>query len=242
MAYYIATDKFGNYDLCHYGVKGMKWGEVNEDPLAGLAASSAVAKAQASGMKRTQTLKAQQQKSSAGVSAGSSPKVASSVPKSQQASSGAKIDPQVQKQFEEAVKSESASENADSDEKKIADANAKYQSALMNMQMLARVSQSNGVSLGQNPEYLAARKEAIKAKYELDLLTVEQQEKAASEPAPTYAEQKQAIDSEAKEQLASDKKKESSSGTDLDDTYQRQADALARVGKKAAKYTSNKAK
>ena len=27
MSYYIASDRFGNYDLAHYGVKGMKWGK-----------------------------------------------------------------------------------------------------------------------------------------------------------------------------------------------------------------------
>ena len=34
MGYYIATDRFGNYDLCHHGIKGQKWGErryQNED-------------------------------------------------------------------------------------------------------------------------------------------------------------------------------------------------------------------
>ena len=26
MNYYIAQDRFGNYDLAHHGIKGMKWG------------------------------------------------------------------------------------------------------------------------------------------------------------------------------------------------------------------------
>lgn len=26
MSYYIASDRFGNYDLCHHGIKGQKWG------------------------------------------------------------------------------------------------------------------------------------------------------------------------------------------------------------------------
>ena len=26
MAYYIASDRFGNYDLCHHGILGQKWG------------------------------------------------------------------------------------------------------------------------------------------------------------------------------------------------------------------------
>lgn len=26
MNYYIAKDRFGNYDLCHYGIQGMRWG------------------------------------------------------------------------------------------------------------------------------------------------------------------------------------------------------------------------
>ena len=73
MAYYIAIDKFGNFDLQHYGVKGMKWGIVNEDELVGnrirsagpknnnistrIHSSDAVKKYQNDGMKRTQQLK-----------------------------------------------------------------------------------------------------------------------------------------------------------------------------------------
>lgn len=26
MNYYIAKDRFGNYDLCHHGILGQKWG------------------------------------------------------------------------------------------------------------------------------------------------------------------------------------------------------------------------
>ena len=26
MTYYIASDRFGNYDLCHHGILGQKWG------------------------------------------------------------------------------------------------------------------------------------------------------------------------------------------------------------------------
>ena len=55
-------------------------------------------------------------------------------------------------------------------------------------------------------EYLSARKEVIKAKYELDQLKLKQQQAAAENP-PTYAESKERVDSQAKEQLKEDKEK-----------------------------------
>ena len=110
------------------------------------------------------------------------------------------------------------------------------------MQMLARIAQSNGVSLGQDPEYLAARKEAIKAKYELDTLTVEQQEKAAKQSEPTYAEQKQQADSDAKEKLSEDKKKSESSSSSLDEIMARQKEVLGGYGIRAADRKGGKTK
>ena len=238
MNYYIATDKFGNYDLAHYGVKGMKWGEVHEDQLVG--ANYARAKAQADGQKRTQALVSQQQAMAAVSKYQTDGRKRTAA---QQISSQAKLDPKVQAQYEATIQNESqkaaeaAGGNSD-DAKKLADANTKYQTALMNMQLLARSSLANGVSLGQNPEYLAARKEVIKAKYELDKLKLDQQQKAAENPL-TYAEEKQAMDSQAKKKLAEDKKEQSSSNesksSKLDEIYKKQQETLGSYGIKSSK-------
>lgn len=196
MNYYIAKDRFGNLDLCHYGIKGMKWGEVNEDHLSG--PNYAAKKAQIDGQKRTAQLKAQQV---------SSKPSSSPLPKAQTKQT-AKLTEQAVKaeQAQEAPVAASPKEKALAD--KISDANVAYQTALTQMQLLSRISLANGISPSADPEYIKARKEVIKAKYELDQLKLQQQEEAAKNP-PTMAEQKQYDDSAAKEKLSEDKKKSS---------------------------------
>lgn len=234
MAYYIASDKFGNYDLCHYGVKGMKWGIVNEDELVGnrirsagpknnnistrIRSSDAVKKYQNDGMKRTQQLKGGSTTQPSGISSknvAAINKAAESMPTIPAASDQTA-----------ATKEEKTLAN------KIQDASAAYQTALMKMQMLARVCLANGISPTANADYLVARKEVIKAKYELDKLKNEQQQSAVNNP-PTYAQQKQSMDSQAKEKLAEDKAKEKS-GTDLDEIFKRQKRTLNSYGYKAS--------
>ena len=219
MNYYIAKDRFGNYDLAHYGVKGMKWGETNEDPRLGgtnrwaQIGNSATNKAQAN----SSSPSSQPSSSSKGIWA------------SGRGGSAAKTDqkttaPNVNRSLvEAAVKAESAQDSSsDEDDTKIAEANVNYQAALMDMQLLARISLGNGLSPAANPEYLAARKKAIDAKYELDKLNLAKQEKAAKNP-PTMAEQRQAADSDAKKQLAEDKSKPRKSGIpEVDVEYTRQ--------------------
>lgn len=234
MAYYIAIDKFGNFDLQHYGVKGMKWGEVNEEePIGRARAAAAVEKYQAQGMKRTQQLK--------GGSNSSSPSKQSSGganPAAQPSGISSKNVAEINKAAESMptmpVKSDqpvvSKEEKALAD--KIQDASTAYQTALMKMQMLARVCQSNGVSPAMSSDYLAARKEVIKAKYELDKLKLEQQKQVVDNP-PTYAEQKQHMDAQAKETLAENKAKEKA-GPDPDAIYQKQKETLKSYGYSAA--------
>lgn len=226
MSYYIATDKFGNYDLAHYGVKGMKWGVVNEDPaslggFAGGIKTSVSAKKSGSSGSSSSSNSGSKGIWAAGRNGTTSAQEPAKTP-------SPKLNPQV---VREAVEAGSEAPK-DEDEKKIAEANVNYQSALMNMQLLARISLSNGVSPAANPEYLAARRKAIEAKYELDKLNLAKQEKAAINP-PTMAEQKRTDDSNAKKQLAEDKSKSKSSGipevdveyTRQDKTGQRAADA-----------------
>lgn len=201
MSYYIATDKFGNYDLAHYGVKGMKWGVVNEDPaslggFAGGIKTSVSAKKSGSSGSSSSSNSGYKEIWAAG-------RNGTTLAQEPAKASSQKLNPQV---IREAVEAGSKAPK-DEDEKKIAEANVNYQSALMNMQLLARISLSNGVSPAANPEYLAARKKAIEAKYELDQLKLKQQEEAAKNP-PTMAEQKKQDDSDAKKKLASDKAKE----------------------------------
>ena len=216
MSYYIATDKFGNYDLAHYGVKGMKWGVVNEDPtslggFAGGIKTSVSAKKSGSSGSSSSSNSGSKEIWAAGRNGTASAKEPAKA-------SSPKLNSQV---VREAVEAGSEAPK-DEDEKKIAEANVNYQSALMNMQLLARISLSNGVSPAANPEYLAARKKAIEAKYELDKLTLAKQEKAAINP-PTMAEQKRTDDSNAKKQLAEDKAKTKSSGIpEVDVEYTRQ--------------------
>lgn len=205
MSYYIATDKFGNYDLAHYGVKGMKWGVVNENPTSfgslarGMKTSIPEKKSGSSGASSSSS------SSSKEIWAAGRKKTEST--QEPEKASAPKLNPWV---VREAVEADSE-EPKDEDEKKIAEANVNYQSALMNMQLLARISLSNGVPPSANPEYLAARKKAIEAKYELDKLTLAKQEKAVINPT-TMAEQKQIDDSNAKKQLAKDKVRSKSSG------------------------------
>lgn len=207
MSYYIAKDRFGNLDLCHYGVKGMKWGVVNlEDSAPINSARSSVSKAQADGQKRTAQLK------------GTSGKTYSGHFSSGQAAAPAGVSPKNAKEIAKAAESMPVVQEpknmedipVTAEEKKlddqIADANVKYQTELMRMQMLSRACLANGVTPSADPEYLSARKEVIKAKYELDQLKLKQQQAAAENP-PTYAESKERVDSQAKEQLKEDKEK-----------------------------------
>lgn len=202
MSYYIAKDRFGNLDLCHYGVKGMKWGVVNlEDAVPVNTARSAAAKAQADGQKRTAQLKGTSGKvysRQASASAGVSQKNAKEIAKA------AESMPVVQEQKNmEDIPVTAEEKKLD---EQISDANVKYQKELMRMQLLSRACLANGVTPSADPEYLSARKEVIKAKYELDQLKLKQQQAAAENP-PTYAESKERVDSQAKEQLKEDKEK-----------------------------------
>lgn len=207
MSYYIAKDRFGNLDLCHYGVKGMKWGVVNlEDSVPVNSARSAAAKAQADGQKRTAQLKGtsgkvysgQSSSSQVSVSAGVSQKNAKEIAKA------AESMPVVQEQKNmEDIPVTAEEKKLD---EQISDASVKYQKELMRMQLLSRACLANGVTPSADPEYLSARKEVIKAKYELDQLKLKQQQAVAENP-PTYAESKERVDSQAKEQLKEDKEK-----------------------------------
>lgn len=242
MAYYIAIDKFGNFDLQHYGVKGMKWGVLNEeDPLGRTRSSAAVAKYQAQGMKRTQQLKG-----GSSFSAGSKQSSGGANPVAQPSGVSSKNVTAINKAAESmpTVPVKSDQPAATKEEKaladKIQDASAAYQTALMKMQMLARVCQSSGISPTASSDYLSARKEVIKAKYELDKLKNEQQQSAVNNP-PTYAQQKQAADSEAKEKLATDKAKEKA-GPDLNAIYQQQKETLKSYGYSAYSRKSGKTK
>lgn len=206
MSYYIAKDRFGNLDLCHYGVKGMKWGVVNlEDSVPVNPARATATKAQTDGQKRTAQLKGTSGKTYSGQS-------------SSQASAPSGVSQKNAKEIAKAAESMPVvqeQKNMDdipvtAEEKKldeqISDANVKYQTELMRMQMLSRACLANGVTPSADPEYLSARKEVIKAKYELDQLKLKQQQAAAENP-PTYAESKERVDSQAKEQLKEDKEK-----------------------------------
>lgn len=206
MSYYIAKDRFGNLDLCHYGVKGMKWGVVNlEDSTPVNSARAAVAKAQADGQKRTAQLKGTSGKTYSGQS-------------SNQASAPSGVSQKNAKEITKAAESMPVIQEqknmedipVTAEEKKldeqISDANVKYQTELMRMQLLSRACLANGITPSADPEYLSARKEVIKAKYELDQLKLKQQQAAAENP-PTYAESKERVDSQAKEQLKEDKEK-----------------------------------
>ena len=207
MSYYIAKDKFGNYDLAHYGVKGMKWGETNEDPR--LSGKSKWAQIGNSAMNQTRSGSSSTTNSSGSGSKGiwASGRGGS---KMADESAAKATSPKVNTELvKEAVESNSETPK-DDDTNKIAEANVAYQAALMNMQLLARISLGNGISPEANPEYLDARSKAIKAKYELDKLKNDQQKKAAENP-PTMAEQRKTDDSNAKKQLAEDKNKEKKS-------------------------------
>lgn len=241
MAYYIAIDKFGNFDLQHYGVKGMKWGVLNEeDPIGRMQSSGAIAKYQAQGMKRTQQLKGGSSSSGSKQSSGGANPAAQ--PSGVSSKNVAAINKAAESMPTVPVKSDQPA--ATKEEKaladKIQDASATYQTALMKMQMLARVCQSSGISPTANSDYLSARKEVIKAKYELDKLKNEQQQEAVNNP-PTYAQQKQAADSEAKEKLATDKAKEKA-GPDLNAIYQQQKETLKSYGYKASGRKGSKSK
>lgn len=207
MSYYIAKDRFGNLDLCHYGVKGMKWGVVNlEDSTPVNSARAAAAKAQADGQKRTAQLKGTSGKTYSGQSSSSQAVVPASVsPKNaKEIAKAAESMPVVQEQKNmEDIPVTAEEKKLD---EQISDANVKYQTELMRMQMLSRACLANGVTPSADPEYLSARKEVIKAKYELDQLKLKQQQAAAENP-PTYAESKERVDSQAKEQLKEDKEK-----------------------------------
>lgn len=234
MSYYIATDKFGNYDLAHYGVKGMKWGVVNEDPASfgGFAREIKTS---------VPSKKSGSSGSSSSSNGGSKDIWAAGRNGTQTVQEPAKTStPKLDQQIVREVVEASSETPKDEDEKKIAEANVNYQSALMNMQLLARISLSNGVSPAANPEYLAARKKAIEAKYELDKLTLAKQEKVTINP-PTMADQKRTDDSNAKKQLAEDKAKAKSSGIpEVDVEYTRQD----KTGQRAADTTkgSNRTK
>ena len=179
MSYYVATDKFGNFDLRHYGVKGMKWGEVHEDPLMGQQ------RARIGAIKSTGSNRSIGATSSSGGRMAASPSMASGIRtintvKTSDKQSSGPIEP-------------------GSLEAKIAEAESKYKEAVTSMQMMARISLSQGLSPMTDPDYISARKAVIKAKYELDKLRLDQQAKAAKEPAPTYAEEKKNMDKEARE-------------------------------------------
>lgn len=212
MSYYIAKDRFGQLDLCHYGVKGMKWGEQKAEEFNGVARSSAaIVKAQAQGMKRTAQLKGT---SGTNYSSGSSSNPSSSSTHTQgvsqknvtainKAVDNMPAPPEEPKNMEDIPVSK---EEKKLDEQ-ISDANTKFQTELMRMQLIARAALSNGVTPSADPEYISAKKSVIKAKYELDQLKLKQQEEAAKNP-PTFAESKQRMDSQAKEKLQEDKAKE----------------------------------
>lgn len=206
MSYYVAKDRFGNLDLCHYGVKGMKWGVVNlEDSVPVNSARSAAAKAQADGQKRTAQLKGTSGKTYSGQSSNqASAPSGVSTKNAKEIAKAAESMPVIQEQKNMEDIPVTAEEKKLDDQ--ISDANVKYQTELMRMQMLSRVCLSNGETPSANPDYLAARKEVIKAKYELDQLKLKQQQAAAENP-PTYAESKERVDSQAKEQLKEDKEK-----------------------------------
>ena len=226
MSYYIAKDRFGQLDLCHYGVKGMKWGEQKAEEFNSAARSTAaIVKAQAQGMKRTAQLKGTSGTNySSGSSNGSQASSAQSQGVSQKnveainkAVGNMPVPPEEPKNMEDIPVTV---EEKKLDEQ-ISDANTKYQTELMRMQLIARAALSNGVTPTADPEYISARKSVVKAKYELDQLKLKQQEEAAKNP-PTYAEAKERVDSQAKEQLKEDKAKETkkkSSGMSMVDTH-----------------------
>lgn len=212
MSYYIAKDRFGQLDLCHYGIKGMKWGEQKAEEFNGAARSTAaVAKAQAQGMKRTAQLKGTSGTNySSGGSSNSSSSSAPAQGVSQKnvaainkAADNMPAPPEEPKNMEDIPVSK---EEKKLDEQ-ISDANTKFQTELMRMQLIARAALSNGVTPSADPEYISAKKSVIKAKYELDQLKLKQQEEAAKNP-PTFAESQQRIDSQAKEKLKEDKEQE----------------------------------
>lgn len=180
MSYYIAKDRFGQLDLCHYGVKGMKWGVVNEDPLA-LANSRRLGAIQTNPNKRS---------FGSTSSIGGSKKAAAPV-----SASGLRTIRGIQ---DNAANQAAAAGMDDEFAAKLAEAESAYKTALASMQMMARLSLSQGLSPNADPDYISARKAVIKAKYELDKLRLDQQAKAAKEPPPTFAEQKKAADTEAK--------------------------------------------
>lgn len=191
MNYYIAKDRFGNYDLCHYGVKGMKWGVVNEDPLIGRLSGTG------------KSLSETNQRMSG--STNYNYRIRSSGLSSQ-----VKVANVSKASGKQSVAEKSGDEELDA---QVAEAEAKYKEALTSMQMMARISLSQGFSPNSDPDYISARKAVIKAKYELDKLRIDQQAKAAQNP-PTMAEQKQAMDTQAKEERKEAKK--TSSGVDDD--------------------------
>ena len=192
MNYYIAKDRFGNLDLRHYGVKGMKWGEVHEDPLIGRLSGT--------GKSLSETNQRMSGNSNYNYRIRSSG-----------LSSQAKV-ANVAKTSGEQSSASQSSGDAELDSK-VAEAEAKYKEALTSMQMMARISLSQGFSPNSDPDYISARKAVIKAKYELDQLRIDQQAKAAQNP-PTMAEQNKAMDAEAKEDRKEAKKSETS-----DDDY-----------------------
>lgn len=204
MSYYIAKDRFGQLDLCHYGVKGMKWGEQKAEEFNGAARSTAaIAKAQAQGMKRTAQLKG-----TSGTNYSSGYTQAHGVFQKNVAAINKAVDnmpapPEEPKNMEDIPVSK---EEKKLDEQ-ISDANTKFQTELMRMQLIARAALSNGITPSADPEYISAKKSVIKAKYELDQLKLKQQEEAAKNP-PTFAESQQRIDSQAKEKLKEDKEQE----------------------------------
>ena len=215
MSYYIAADKFGNYDLAHYGVKGMKWGERKPEEY-GFGRYADTIRNNLSDKKNRQKASESSfyNSSRRPRNAKLSEDIASEVPEdgSKKQNSSPAVNPNIVKEYVDAT-----SETPKTDEDaQIAEANVAYQSALMNMQLLARIALSNGVSPSASSEYLEARKEAIKAKYELDKLTIARQERLAKE-APTMAAQRQIIDSNAKKKLAEDKKEEKKASADKND-------------------------
>lgn len=193
MNYYIASDKFGNYDLKHYGVPGMKWGEHNAQDLTLLGAFGRVKKAIP---QKSSPVKLQNHSSSP-----NSTKPNQSSPAKPEKN---RYVPSESNSYEEVSESpkEIKDDFAEKEHKIVED----YQNALLNMQIIARTALSSGVSLGSSLEYLAARKEVLKAKYELDKMQLEKQEALAEDP-PTYAEEKRSMDSQAKEKRAEEQKK-----------------------------------
>lgn len=224
MNYYIAKDRFGNYDLVHYGVQGMKWGERKADELVGIGNSASNLKTKVENQTRSSS------PSPSGSGGGGSKQIWANGRNGKTSSgtdSKAKVDPKL---IQEAVKAESETPK-DETEAKIEESNTTYQTALMQMQLLARISLANGISPSANPEYIEALRQTIKAKYELDQLKLKQQEEAAKNP-PTMAEQKQEADSNAKKQLAEDKAKESSFKKSVE-SLEKTTDA-ERTGERAA--------